>query len=293
MSAPYLALKASTNFSFVGVPGGLVVVPGHEVTGDVLGADALDLFLGDGDRDDRHVLAAVMPAAAQLLEERDVAVAVERVEDGVRLGRLDLVDHRAELGVAERRVLLADDLHAVGRGVGLDLLVRGAREHVVAADQEDLLLALLLQVVEAGDDLLVRGGAGVEDVRARSPGPRTAPGTTAAPCSPRRPAASPCGWPRSSRRRRWRPCPREISFCAFSAKVGQSEAPSSTTGSSFLPSTPPAALISSMAMSSEFLHRHLADRHRAAQRVEDADLDRRRRCRRGRRCSECRPPPRR
>ena len=44
----------------------------------------------------------------------------------------------------------------------------------------------------------------------------------------------------------------EISFWAFSANVGQSEAPSSTTGSSFFPSTPPAALISSMAMSSEF-----------------------------------------
>src|SRR5689334_20034181 len=42
-----------------------------------------------------------------------------------------------------------------------------------------------------------------------------------------------------------------ISFWAFSANVGQSEAPSSTTGSSFLPSTPPAALTSSMASSSE------------------------------------------
>ena len=42
----------------------------------------------------------------------------------------------------------------------------------------------------------------------------------------------------------------EMSFWAFSAKVGQSEAPSSTTGSSFLPSTPPAALTSSMASSS-------------------------------------------
>src|SRR5215210_3394133 len=44
----------------------------------------------------------------------------------------------------------------------------------------------------------------------------------------------------------------EMSFCAFSAKVGQSEAPSSTTGTSFFPRTPPAALISSMAISSEF-----------------------------------------
>src|SRR3954447_18154055 len=42
----------------------------------------------------------------------------------------------------------------------------------------------------------------------------------------------------------------EISFCAFSANVGQSDAPSSTLASSFLPSTPPLALISSIAISS-------------------------------------------
>lgn len=44
-----------------------------------------------------------------------------------------------------------------------------------------------------------------------------------------------------------------MSLVAFSAKVGQSDAPSSTTGSSFLPSTPPAALISSIASSSASL----------------------------------------
>src|SRR5262249_39258466 len=43
-----------------------------------------------------------------------------------------------------------------------------------------------------------------------------------------------------------------MSFWAFSAKVGQSEAPSSTIGSSLLPSTPPEALISSIAISSAF-----------------------------------------
>src|SRR5437588_8276641 len=44
-----------------------------------------------------------------------------------------------------------------------------------------------------------------------------------------------------------------ISFLAFSANVGQSEAPSSTTGSSFFPSTPPEALTSSIASSSASL----------------------------------------
>src|SRR3954447_21431035 len=40
----------------------------------------------------------------------------------------------------------------------------------------------------------------------------------------------------------------EISFFDFSAKVGQSEAPSSTIGSSFIFMTPPAALSSSIAI---------------------------------------------
>src|SRR3954447_596361 len=40
-----------------------------------------------------------------------------------------------------------------------------------------------------------------------------------------------------------------ISFFDFSAKVGQSDAPSSTTGMSCLPMTPPAALISEIASS--------------------------------------------
>jgi hypothetical protein len=40
-----------------------------------------------------------------------------------------------------------------------------------------------------------------------------------------------------------------ISWRAFSAKSGQFDAGSTTTGSSFLPSTPPLALISSIAIS--------------------------------------------
>ena len=44
-----------------------------------------------------------------LLEERDVAVAVERAEDDLRVGQLDLVDYRAEIGAAERNVFFAGD----------------------------------------------------------------------------------------------------------------------------------------------------------------------------------------
>ena len=58
-------------------------------------------------------------------------------------------------------------VHAVGLGVGLDDLVGRAGEDVVAADEVHLGHALLLQVVERRDDLLVGRGARVEDVRRR------------------------------------------------------------------------------------------------------------------------------
>ena len=102
-----------------------------------------------------------------LLEERDVGVTVEGVEHRVGAGALELVHDRREVGVAQRGVLLADDLDVVGAGPGDDLLVGRAREDVVGADQEDLRLALLLEVVHAGQDLLVGRRARVEDVRRR------------------------------------------------------------------------------------------------------------------------------
>ena len=64
-----------------------------------------------------------------------------------------------------------------------------------------------------------------------------------------------------------------ISFSAFSAKVGQSDAPSSTTGSICLPSTPPAALISSIASSSASRTATSLIAIVPRQRVEEADLD--------------------
>ena len=77
----------------------------------------------------------------ELLEEGDVAVAVQRVEDDVRVGRLDLADDRGVVGVAERGVLLAGQLAALRLELRLDDVVGRAREDVVGAEQEQLLLA--------------------------------------------------------------------------------------------------------------------------------------------------------
>ena len=146
---------------------GLVVVPGGQLALDVVRADALDLLLGDGHRHDRHG-RSVQPDAVVLAEEGDVGVTVEGVEHRVRPGTLDAVGHGGEVGGAQRGVVLADDLHVVFLGVLLDDEVRGAGEDVVGAEQEERLRALLLpQVVQCGDDLLVGGGTGVEDVVGR------------------------------------------------------------------------------------------------------------------------------
>ena len=110
--------------------------------------------------------SAVRPVLV-LLEERDVRVAVERVEHGVGVRALHLRDDGGEVGVAQRGVLLALDLHAVRRRVRLDDLVGGLREDVVATHQEEALGALLLEVVERRHDLLVRRRARVEDVLRR------------------------------------------------------------------------------------------------------------------------------
>ncbi len=133
---------------------------------DVLTADTVDLVLGHGDGEQR-LLRHVDAGRLELLVERDVGAADDDRVDHVRLGQLDLVDDRIELGVAEREVFLADDLAALQ--MALDVLardlVRGARPDVVGAEQIEGLRALgLVDPVEAGDDLLGGFLAGVDDV---------------------------------------------------------------------------------------------------------------------------------
>ncbi len=130
--------------------------------GDVLAADAVDLVLGDRDRQQR-VLVQIDARGLELLVECDVGAADDDGVDDVGLVQLDLVDHRIELRVAEREILLADNL-AAGQMV-FDVLardlVRRTRPDVVRAEQvEGLGVFRLVDPVEAGDDLLRRLLAG-------------------------------------------------------------------------------------------------------------------------------------
>ena len=132
---------------------------------DVLAADTVDLVLGD--RDGEHgLLRQVDTGCLELLVEGDVGAADHRGIDHVRLGQLDLVDHRVELGVTEREVLFAGHL---ATQLALDVLAgdlhRRARPDIVRADQiEALALLLLGDPVEAGKDLLRGFLSGIDDV---------------------------------------------------------------------------------------------------------------------------------
>ena len=103
---------------------------------------------------------------------------------------------------------------------------------------------------------------------------RTAPGRTAGRSVPRTPAAPTCATPRSSSRRPRRPCPAEMSWRAFSANSGQFEAGSTTTGSSFLPEHAALGVDLVDRHQRHVLQHRLADRHRARERMQHADLDR-------------------
>src|SRR6056297_1457928 len=137
---------------------------------DVLAADAADFVLGHGTgQDDRAFLSRVDARCGELLVEGHVRAAHDDGVDHVGLAQAYLVDHRVELGVAERVILFAHDLAAVHEV--LDMLagdlVRGARPDVIRAQEIEGLGPLgLVDPVETGDDLLGGFLPGVDDVGA-------------------------------------------------------------------------------------------------------------------------------
>ena len=138
-----------------------------------LGVEARQLLFADRERDDRDVFGRDL-LVAELLVERHVGVAVDGRDDrGLLAGRaepLDRRDARLPVGVAERRVVDRDvlGLDALRLQVGLEDLVGRARIDVVGAFEHPALHAdVLHQVVDRGNRLLVRRGAGVDHVLRR------------------------------------------------------------------------------------------------------------------------------
>ena len=138
---------------------------------------------------------------------------------------------------------------ALGQQVGLEDLVGGARIDVVGAFEHPALHGdVLHQVVDRGNRLLVRRRAGVDDVlrrllalvlhRVEEQAVVLLEHRQHRLAGHRRPAAE----------RRPRPCPSRAAARAFSAKSGQSDAGSTTTASSFLPSSPPFLFCSSISI---------------------------------------------
>ena len=196
--APHL-LEGRNEGLVVGVVERLEVLHAGIGARDVLAADAVDFVFGHRDRQQR-LLRQVDAGRLELLVERDVGAADDVGEDHVGLGQLDLVDHRVELGVAERVVFLAHDLaleHVLD--VLARDLVRGARPDVVRADEEERFRALLLgDPVQAGEDLLGGFLAGVDDVLGLLEAFVEGRVVEHAVVLLDRPAAPPCGRPRSS-----------------------------------------------------------------------------------------------
>ena len=143
----------------------LVVVPCGQLAFDVVRADRGDLFFRDGHGDDGKT-ARLQTRRLVFLEERDVGITVQRVDHGVSPRGLELIDDGAEVRGTHRRVFLSDDLHAIVFRIGAHDAVRGLGEHIIGSHKEQPSAALLLEIVESGNDLLVRRRTRIEDIGA-------------------------------------------------------------------------------------------------------------------------------
>ncbi len=135
--------------------------------------EARKLLFADGEGDDGDVLGRDA-LRGQLLVEADVGVAVDRRDDAhliaVRRERHDVGNDGGPVGLTEGGVVDEDVLggDALGKEIGLEDVVGRARIDVVGAEEGEALDAEFVDhVVDRRDRLLVRRGAGVEDVARR------------------------------------------------------------------------------------------------------------------------------
>src|SRR6185437_11754830 len=142
----------------------LEIAPGR-IMADAFLTQTAQIILADAERQDRRLLGADT-GAAESAEERSIGVAVDRVEDQIRLTGLNRLDRLAHLGIPERDVFLADDFHfrKLAHLIAEDRMGR-ARKNVVRANQEKTALALQAQhVIECRDHLLIGSGPKINDV---------------------------------------------------------------------------------------------------------------------------------
>ena len=143
------------------------------MTGKVGGIQTRKLLLPDREGDDGQRVGGDA-GGSQLLVETDVGIAVDGRDDAnllaVRAQGHDVAHDLGPVGMAERGVVDEDVFlgDALRDQVSLQNVVRGARIDIVGAQKRELGHAQFLKVViHRRDRLLVRGGAGVEDVLRR------------------------------------------------------------------------------------------------------------------------------
>src|SRR5699024_561209 len=96
---------------------------------------------------------------------RHVGIAIQSVKHGICVGVTHAVGDGGEVGGSQRRVVFADDFHTIGFGVVLDDGICSPWENIIGTDKEKAVQAVFAQVIKSRDDLLVGGGAGVENIR--------------------------------------------------------------------------------------------------------------------------------
>ena len=149
---------------------GLEVVPGGKVADQRSGVETGEFFFAHGEGDNRNVFG-LDAGIAEFLVERHVGIAVDRGDNSGLLAcgteGLDVGNDRLPVGMSERRVVDHDVFfsNTLGLQIGFQDLVGRARIDIVGAGQDPALDAFLVhQVIDGRDGLLVRRGAGVEDV---------------------------------------------------------------------------------------------------------------------------------
>ena len=136
----------------------------------------------------------------QRLEERNVAVAVDGIQNHRRPCLRNLVGHPFYLPSAQQDVVLSDNLTSQCSELVFDDGVGSTREDVIGPNQEETLSQVVETPFHRRDDLLVGSRARIDNVRGELPVLRTAPDRKGAGCAFPPPSGGVFDSPKSSTR---------------------------------------------------------------------------------------------